>query len=153
MTTTIDHQRHEFNPAGARRRQIRVMQVIFAGAATVAMFALFDAARPGAAETIVTSGPVRLVDQATDLPAPAAAPFGPQFPQAGPNVVGNGGFAADADDDDAQQQAEQAQQQADQEEQQATQQMDQELNDQAEQQFVQDELQAQQTEQQAQADP
>jgi hypothetical protein len=124
------------------------MQVIFAGAATVAMFALFDAARPGDAETVVASGSVRLVDHATDLPAPAAAPFGPQFPQAGPNVVGNGGFAAD-DDDQAQQQADQAQQQAEQEEQQSLQQMDEEQNDLAEQQFVQDELQAQQTEQQA----
>jgi hypothetical protein len=94
MTTTIDHQRHEINPADARRRQIRVMQVIFAGAATVATVALFSSAQPGHAESAVASGSsVRLVDQATDLPA--TAPFGTQFPQTAPNMVGNGGLATD----------------------------------------------------------
>ena len=95
MTTTIDHQWHEINPADARRRQIRVMQVIFAGAAAIATLALFAAAPLGTGETTVASGSVRLVDQATDRPVPATAPFGPQFPQTAPNMVGNGGLAAD----------------------------------------------------------
>src|SRR5271168_5223229 len=96
MTTTIDHQHHEINPADAPRRQIRLMQLIFAGAATIATLALFSAAQSGHAETAVASGSsVRLVDQATDLPAPATAPFGPQFPQTAPDMVGNGGIATD----------------------------------------------------------
>lgn len=101
MTTTNDHQRHEIKSADARRRQIRVMQVIFAGAATIATLALFNVARPGDAETGVASGSVQLVDQATELPAPATARFE--------------GFAADNDDpaDIANQAAQQAQQQAD----------------------------------------
>ena len=73
------------------------MQVIFAGAAGIATLALFSAAQPGHAESAVASGSsVRLLDQAaTDLPAPATAPFGPQFPQTAPDMVGNGGFATD----------------------------------------------------------
>ncbi|HWT49540.1 MAG TPA: hypothetical protein VN255_13505, partial [Mycobacterium sp.] len=49
-------------------------QVIFAASAAIAMLALFDAALFGAGETTVSSGSVRLVDQATDLPAPPPAP-------------------------------------------------------------------------------
>jgi hypothetical protein len=45
--------------------------MIFAGAAAIATLALFDAALLGTGETTVASGPVRLVDQATDLPAPS----------------------------------------------------------------------------------
>jgi hypothetical protein len=48
---------HEIHSADARRRRIRVMQVIFAGAATVATLALFSAARPGDADTAVATGP------------------------------------------------------------------------------------------------
>ena len=96
MRTQIDHQRHQINPADARRRQIRVMQAIFAGTATIATLALFSAAKPGHAESAVASGSsVRLVDQAADLPAPATAPFGPQFPRTALNMVGNGGLATD----------------------------------------------------------
>jgi hypothetical protein len=96
MTTTVDHERYEINPADARRRQIRVMQVLFAGATTIATLALFSGAQPGHAESAGASGSsVRLADQATDLPAPANAPFGPQFPQTAPHVVGNGSFATD----------------------------------------------------------
>jgi len=72
---------HEINSADARRRQIRLMQVIFAGAATVATLALFSAARPGDAGTVVASGSM-----------PATAPFGPQ---AAPSGAGAGGFATD----------------------------------------------------------
>ncbi len=51
------------------------MQVIFVGtAAAIAMVALFDAAPLGQGETTVASGSVRLVDQATDLPAPPPSP-------------------------------------------------------------------------------
>jgi hypothetical protein len=66
---------HEFLSADARRRQIRLMQVIFAGAATVATLALFSAARPGAAET-------------------ASASVGPQFTQTAPGTGGGGGVIA-----------------------------------------------------------
>ena len=148
MTTTTYHQRNEINAADARRRRLRVMQVIFAGAAAIAMFALFDAARPDTTDALVASGSVRLVDQATDLPAPASGPFGPQHAQTPPSLVGGGGFATDDDDDQAQQQAQQQEQLALQQMQQSEQQAE-EQNDLAEQQFVQDELQAQQTEQQA----
>jgi hypothetical protein len=98
MKTTIDHQKHEINSADARRRQIRAMQVMFAGAATIATLALFNAARPGDAETVAASGSVHLVGQATDLPAQATAPFGPQFAQTAPGTVGSGGFAAEPTD-------------------------------------------------------
>ena len=84
MTTTMKH---------------RVMQTIIAGAATIAMLAAYDAPRPRTAESVVTSGSVRLVDQAAGVPAPRTFPFGPQFPQVSPNVVDQGGFAADDDDD------------------------------------------------------
>jgi hypothetical protein len=50
--TTIGY---EINPAAARRRQIRAMQRIFAGAATIATLALFSAAQPGDANN--ASGP------------------------------------------------------------------------------------------------
>jgi hypothetical protein len=47
------------------------MQAILVGAAAaIAMAALFDAAPLGKGETTVALGSVRLVDQATDLPAP-----------------------------------------------------------------------------------
>jgi hypothetical protein len=70
MTTPIEHQRREINPAGGRCQRRRVAQVIFAGAAAIAILALFDAAPHGTGETTVASGSVRLVDQATDVPAP-----------------------------------------------------------------------------------
>jgi len=57
------------------------MQVIFVGAAAaIAMVALFDAAPLGQGETTVASGSVRLVDQATDLPAPPPSPVPPMPP-------------------------------------------------------------------------
>jgi hypothetical protein len=67
------------------------MQLIFAGAATIATLALFSSARLGDADTVVASGSVRMVD----LPAPATAPFGPQLAQTAPSLGGSGGFAAD----------------------------------------------------------
>jgi hypothetical protein len=108
---------------------LRRMQLIFAGAAAIAMLALFDAARPDTTDTVL--GSVRLTD------------VGLPLPQTPPNLSG-GGFAADDGDDQAQQQEQQALQQMQQAEQQAE-----EQNEQAEQQAMQDELQAQQTEQQA----
>ena len=75
---------HVINSADARRRQIRVAQVIFAGAATIATLALFSAASPGNAETAVASGSV-----------PAIAPVSPQSPQAAPSMVGGSVIAVD----------------------------------------------------------
>jgi hypothetical protein len=47
---------HHINSADARRRQIRVMQMLFAGAATVATLALFSAG-PSDTNNVVASGP------------------------------------------------------------------------------------------------
>jgi hypothetical protein len=101
MTTATPAQFHGVNATGARRRQIRIMQLIFAAAAAIAMLALYDAARPDTTPSVLTSQSVRLVDQA--------------FPQAPPNVIGSG-LAADDSSDQAEQQAEQQEmQQAEQE--------------------------------------
>jgi hypothetical protein len=70
MTTPVDDQWHEINSADGRCLRRRVTQMVFAGAAAIATLALFDAAALGTGETTVASGSVRLVDQATDLPAP-----------------------------------------------------------------------------------
>jgi hypothetical protein len=141
MTTTTPSQVDQINATGARRRQLRLIQLIFAGAAAIAMLALFDAARPDTTGSVLNSASVRLADMA--VAAPASDPFGPQLPQTPPSLAG-GGFAADGSDDQAQQQEQQALQTIQQSEQQAEQQ-----NEAAEQQALQDELQAQQTEQQA----
>jgi hypothetical protein len=95
MTTNA----HEINSADVRRRQIRLMQLIFAGAATVAALALFSAG-PTDPQTDVASGSVRLADQSTDLPAPAAASSGPQLPQAAPIGSGAAGSIIAVNDDD-----------------------------------------------------
>jgi hypothetical protein len=47
---------HKTKPADARRRQIRLIQVMFAGAAAVATLMLFNAAPPSCAGTLVASG-------------------------------------------------------------------------------------------------
>jgi hypothetical protein len=146
MNTTAGS--HEIRTAGARRRQLRMVQLFFAGAAAIAMLSLFDAARPDTTGTMLGSGSVRLSDMAVGLPAPADGPMGLQFPQAPPNVSGGGGFAADADSDQAEQQAQQAEQQALQQMQQSMQQAEQQ-NEQAEQQFEQGMQQAQMDAQQA----
>jgi hypothetical protein len=66
------------------------MQAIFVGAAAaIAMAALFDAAPLGKGETTVASGSVRLVDQATDFPAPPPGlplPPGAALPPGGPDL-------------------------------------------------------------------
>lgn len=95
-----------------------MVRLVLAGAAILAMIALFDAARP---DTHPAPASVRLTDVA--FSAPASGPFG--------------GFAADGDDDWAQQQMQQSMQQAEQQ------------NEAAQQQFLQDMQQAQLTEQQA----
>jgi hypothetical protein len=46
---------HQINSADVRRRQIRLMQALFAGAATVATLALFSAG-PSDPQTAVASG-------------------------------------------------------------------------------------------------
>jgi hypothetical protein len=109
------------------RRRLRMVQIIFAGATTIAVLALFNAAQPDTPQPVLASGSVRLVDQA--------------FRQTPPTSV-DGGFAADNSSD-------QALQQAQQEEQQALQQLDEEENEMAEQQFEEGMQQAQMDQQQA----
>jgi hypothetical protein len=113
---------HAIIAGGCRRRLPRL---ILAGATTVALIALYDAAQPQAAGTTPASGSVHLTDMALS-------------PQAPPGLTG-GGFAADDDDDQVQLQQQLNQQQLQQSMQQA-----QEQNDEAEQQFNQD-MQQQQT--------
>jgi hypothetical protein len=69
---------HKTIPADARRRQIRAMQLVFAGAASVAALALFSAA-PDAAGSAVAAGP--------------------QSPQIATSVSGAGGDVIAVDDD------------------------------------------------------
>jgi hypothetical protein len=102
---------------GARRRQFRVTQTIFAGIATVAMLVLFHNAQPDDANNVGASGSVRLVDRVT--------------------------FAADGDDDEAQLQQQLAQQQMQLDEQQAEEQ-EQLANQEAQQAEQQGELTQQQ---------
>lgn len=113
MTTNTPHPRIG---GGCRRR---VTRLLLAGAATVALLALYDAGQPQPNGATVSSGSVRLTDLALS-------------PQAG-------AFATDDDDDQAQLQQQLNQQQLQQSMQQA-----QEQNDEAEQQFNQD-MQQQQT--------
>ena len=119
MTTNTPH------PIIAAGRRRRLLRLILAGAATLAVLALYEAVQPQAAETTLGSGSVRLTDVAIS-------------PQAPPGLTG-GGFAADDDDDQAQLQQQLNQQQLQQSMQQA-----QEQNDEAQQQFNQD-MQQQQT--------
>ncbi|BBY01051.1 hypothetical protein ACKUT9_24230 [Mycobacterium seoulense] len=110
MTTSTPH--HDWR---------RIAQLIFAGAAAVAVLTVFDTAQESARPTDVAA-----------------------FPQTPPNFSGGSGFAADDGDDQAQLQQQLAQQQLQQSMQQAEQQ-----NEQAQQQFEQGMQQAQLDEQQA----
>jgi hypothetical protein len=130
MTPLTPSEFHRINTTGARRRQLRTMQLIFAGAAAVGMLALFNATPPGATQSVLASGSVRLVDQA--------------FPQTPPGLLGGGGLASDESSDQAQQQEQLATQEMLQSEQQAE-----EQNEQAQQQAQMDEQQGLQVEQQA----
>lgn len=56
---------------------------IFAGVATIATLALFSTARPSDAETLVPST-MRLIDQATELPAPETVRTGSELTQTPP---------------------------------------------------------------------
>ncbi|MUL49352.1 hypothetical protein FZI85_00285 [Mycobacterium sp. CBMA293] len=94
MTTINAAPRQHIEPDNGRRRQIPAMQLIFVGAATFATLTLFNAAQSGDTAAVVAAGPVHLADYATNMPAPAAAPFG-HVPQTAPSVLGAGGFAAD----------------------------------------------------------
>jgi hypothetical protein len=138
MTTTPHFQNPLIDVAAGQPRQIRIAQLLFAGAAAVATFALFDGARPDTTATMLGSPPVRLTDVAVDLPAPPSGQIGLQFPQTPPTLVGGGGFAADDGDDQAQLQEQQALQQMQQAQQQAE-----EQNEQAQQQAQQAEQQGQ----------
>ncbi|WP_155765976.1 hypothetical protein [Mycobacterium colombiense] len=105
--------------AGGCRR--RLLRLTLAGAATLAVLALYDAAQPQTPGTTLGSGSVRLTDMALS-------------PQAPPGLTG-GGLAADDGDDQAQLQQQLNQQSMQQAE---------EQNEQAQQQFNQD-MQQQQT--------
>ncbi|MCK8644059.1 hypothetical protein [Mycobacterium colombiense] len=109
--------------AGGRRR--RLLRLCLAGAAALAVLALYGAAQPQIRGTTAGSGSVRLIDAALS-------------PQAPPGLTG-GALAADDDDDQAQLQQQLNQQQLQQSMQQAE-----EQNEQAQQQFNQD-MQQQQT--------
>ncbi len=113
----------QIQAAGPRGRQLRIVQLIFAGTAAAAMLALSDTARPEA----TTLGQVRVTDTAIESLLPQSPPG-----------LGRGGFAADDGDDQAQQQEQQALQQMQQAEQQAEQQ-----NEAAQQQAQQAEQQGQ----------
>jgi len=82
--------------ADARRRQIRLTQLILAGAATFATLALFSAG-PSDPQAAVASGSVRLADQITDLQAPTPASPGPLAAPLGSGA--SGGIIAVNDDD------------------------------------------------------
>jgi hypothetical protein len=82
MATTLDKRWHEGNSGDGGGQRRRVTHVIFAGAAAIAMLALFDAASLGAGESTIASGSVRLVDQVTDMPAPPPSPGLPLPPGA-----------------------------------------------------------------------
>jgi hypothetical protein len=110
---------------------LRIMQLIFAAAAAVAMLAFFNAARPDTTGTML--GSVHLTDVTIASP----------LPETPPGLAG-GGLATDDGSDQAQLQQQQAQQEMQQAEQQAEQQ-----NEAAQQQALQDELQGQQVQQQA----
>ena len=140
MTPTYPFQHpsqiDDINAVGARRRQLRLLQLVFAGTAALAVLALFDAARPHTTAPVLSSASVHLVDLA--VPAPASGPSGLQLPQTPPNLAG-GGFAADTNDDnEAQLQQQLAQQEMQQSEQQAE-----EQNEAAQQQAQQAEQQGQ----------
>ncbi len=146
MTPTYAFQQpsqiDDINAVGARRRQFRILQLIFAGTAALGMLALFDAARPDTTAPVLSSASAHLVDLAVS--APASGPSGLQLPQTPPNLA-PGGFAADTNDDnEAQLQQQLAQQEMQQSEQEAEQQ-----NEAAEQQALQDEQQGLQVEEQA----
>src|SRR5271163_551011 len=126
MTTTTPSQVDQVNAIGARRRQLRLIQLIFAGAAAIAMLALFDAARPDTTGSVLNSASVRLTDMAVTAPA------------------SGGGLATDDTNDWVQQQEQQNLQQMQQDMQQA-----QEQNDEAQQQVDDGLQQAQIDEQQA----
>jgi hypothetical protein len=65
---------HEIRSVDARRRQIRLMQVLFAGAAAVATLALFGAAQPGG--MAVASGPA---PASTSVAQPATSGSNPNI--------------------------------------------------------------------------
>jgi hypothetical protein len=55
MTNKRSTINDQINSADRRRRQIRMAQLVFAGAATVATLALSSATRPGDAGTVVAA--------------------------------------------------------------------------------------------------
>ncbi|WP_156664894.1 hypothetical protein [Mycobacterium sp. 852002-51057_SCH5723018] len=130
MTPTPHRRRPEITVYGKRRPRLRIPQLVFTAAATLAVLSLFDAASPEKAQT--QPGSVRLTAAAVDLPASPGPPFSP-YAQTRPGVVGTGGFATDGNDDQAEQQAQLQEQQAQQQAQQQAEQQNEEAQQQAQQ--------------------
>jgi hypothetical protein len=78
MKTAIDQANRETESAASRRRHIRAVQVIFAGAATIATLALLNMAQPGTAETVVASGSVGLAGGGLAVDDPSDPGWAPQ---------------------------------------------------------------------------
>jgi hypothetical protein len=146
--------------------QRRWRRLAVAGASGIAVVALFASGWPGADQSTVASGQVRLVDQTIALPpnVTAALPSWvmPLLQQVDADSSADGDDSSVGTDDSSagELQQELLQQQQDQDEANLSennaiqsmiqsQQQAELQNDQAEQQFTQDELQAQQTEQEA----
>jgi hypothetical protein len=78
MKIASDHPEQETQSADGRRRHIRAVHMIFAGAATIATLALLNMAQPGAAETAIASGSVQLADSGFATDDPSDPGFAPQ---------------------------------------------------------------------------
>src|ERR1700760_4910823 len=96
MKTAIDHPEHETQPGARRHRQIRAVQVIFAGAATIATLALLNMAQPGTAETAVASGSVGLADGGFAADDPSDPGWSPPQPDPG-DFPTNPGWSSQSD--------------------------------------------------------
>jgi hypothetical protein len=104
MATSPHHRCHEINAARAPRRQLPMVQLVFAGVTVPGapgVDPIYDAARPDATHPVLGPESLRLNDIAS------------------PSLIGGGGFGADDSADQAQQQAQLQEQPALQDEQQA----------------------------------
>src|SRR6476620_11036583 len=115
MTTTTESP--GTTTAKVRRRRRRAMPVAVAGATGIAVLALFATAWPGADESTVASGQVRLVDQTVELPPNVVAALPswvmPLLQQVDDSSVGSDDSIVSTDDSDLQQELLQQQQDQD----------------------------------------
>jgi hypothetical protein len=56
MNSTVNRADQEIQSAGVRRGRVRLMQVVFAGAATIATLVVVGGPRSGVGETVAASG-------------------------------------------------------------------------------------------------